>query len=144
MITKNNSWSLGATPNKSLDHSPQAVAVGVNREPSIPIHLPGDPLANHPRKNSVHSGLILLAPAPLFASAIALLIDRAQGNHLHSFSIAPDRSDRFLNSNRSFPLNLNLNLNLSPNSESPIAHRPSPIAHRPSLITHHSSLITNH
>jgi hypothetical protein len=34
MITKNISWSLGATPNKSLDHTPQAVA-----EASVPSLL---------------------------------------------------------------------------------------------------------
>src|SRR5215212_618089 len=45
MITNNNSWSLGATPNKSLEHL----------EPSIPIHLPGDPLQIHHRKNRVRS-----------------------------------------------------------------------------------------
>jgi hypothetical protein len=33
MITNNNSWSLGATPNKNLDQI----------EPSIPSHLAGDP-----------------------------------------------------------------------------------------------------
>ena len=42
MITNNNSWSLGPTPNKSLEPSPQAVAAGVPIETSIPIHLPGD------------------------------------------------------------------------------------------------------
>ena len=63
MITNNNSWSLGPTPNKSLDPAPravavgvtapqavavgvtapQAVAVGVTIEPSIPSPLPRDP-----------------------------------------------------------------------------------------------------
>src|SRR5262249_52062970 len=39
MVTNNNSWSLGATPNKSLD------LFG----PSILIHLPGDPHGKSPR-----------------------------------------------------------------------------------------------
>jgi len=43
MITNNNSWSLGTTPNKSLDPF----------GPSIPIHLPGDPLVNDSRTNRV-------------------------------------------------------------------------------------------
>src|SRR5687768_6019156 len=43
MITNNHSWSFGVTPNKSLD----------SFGPSIPIHLPGDPLANHRRKDCV-------------------------------------------------------------------------------------------
>jgi hypothetical protein len=52
MITNDNSWSLGASPNKSLDSSPQPVGVGVNIEPFIPIHLPGGPL-NFPRTHCV-------------------------------------------------------------------------------------------
>jgi hypothetical protein len=42
MITNNLSWSLGPTPNKSLEPLAQAVARSLNLEPSIPIHLPGD------------------------------------------------------------------------------------------------------
>jgi hypothetical protein len=112
MITKNISWSLGPAPNKSLETSPQAAAAGVNIEPSIPIHLPGDPLANSKRKNYVHTALtpsapIYLALAPLIASPIALVIDPAtrplnlnNDNHLDPFPIAADRSDRFLNSDQ--------------------------------------------
>ena len=43
MITNDHSWSLGATPNKSLE------LIG----PSIPIHLLGDPPVNRARKASV-------------------------------------------------------------------------------------------
>jgi hypothetical protein len=152
MITKNISWSLGATPNKSLEIPPQAAAVGVHIEPSIPINLPGDPLANqnHPRKNSVHTGVTLLAPIPpadepLFTSAIALLIDRAQepltlnnDNHLRSFSIAPDRSDRFLNFDRSLALTLTLTLTLNPNLNPNLNLFPGfRFAHCRSLTTNH-------
>jgi hypothetical protein len=51
MITKNISWSLGPTPNKSLETSPQAAAVGAHIEPSIPIHLPGDPAITQPTED---------------------------------------------------------------------------------------------
>jgi hypothetical protein len=57
MITNDTSWSLWfsrrsfakaeATPNKSLERAPQPVRVSGNIEPSIPIHLPGDPFASH-------------------------------------------------------------------------------------------------
>jgi hypothetical protein len=39
MITNNNSWSLGPTPNKSLDSSRRSLwAKADSFEPSIPIH----------------------------------------------------------------------------------------------------------
>jgi hypothetical protein len=69
MITNHHSWSLGSTPNKSLDR-PQAAAAGHNCEPFIPIHPPGDPTANIPRTHCVHRPFLLLTTNP-----VALALD---------------------------------------------------------------------
>ena len=76
MITNDNSWSLGATPNKSLDqfgalicsHS-QSDSIGAAQPAPFflqafcigQIHLPGDPIAKHRRKNCVHLTRFLTA-----------------------------------------------------------------------------------
>ena len=78
MITKSYSWSLGfprrssatpgTIPNKSLD----------SFGPSIPIHFPGDPLANPRRKNCVLPTRPLATPA---CPASPILVHSVNGVH---------------------------------------------------------------
>src|SRR5687767_4272518 len=93
MITNHYSWSLGPTPDKSLDR-PQAAAVGLILEPSIPIHRPGDPLTTFPGKNCAHTSLSLVAPpSPLQRSGMIIVPDRllTEVRPVPSLTLAPNR-----------------------------------------------------
>ena len=124
MITNNNSWSLGSTPNKSLE------TIG----PSIPNHPPGgrteagkpgsqtdpgDTAADSlsrvlPLSGAVHSHSVAhprstrhLVATSLSRTAHSLSFHNPTSLCRHvatSLSCGPDRSDRFLNFDLSQPL----------------------------------------
>src|SRR5688572_20636914 len=85
MTTNNNSWSLGTTPNKSLDLSRRSLLAKVDQfGPSIPIHLPGDRRANRQQKNCVLSTRPFAAPTrptrPTSSLGHAWIIDSLVGH----------------------------------------------------------------
>jgi hypothetical protein len=105
MITKNIAWSLGATPNKSLETSPQAAALGVNIEPSIPIHV----RVTHSQIDDAKTAYA--ANSPLGAPGVHS-VHTVHRVHFHgSLPFCVFRVFRGFTS---------------------VAHRPSPIAHFPS------------
>ena len=94
MITNNNSWSLGSTPNKSLE------TIG----PSIPNHPPGGRTeAGKPGSQTDPGDTAadsLSRVLPLSGAALSLSFHNPTSLCRHvatSLSSGPDRSDRFLN-----------------------------------------------
>ena len=129
MITKNTSWSLGPTPNKSLDAS------AINFEPSIPIQPPGDPAITKPTEDPRPRSV-----PPFRVFRRSLLLELSTFNQACG-KITPSQRSHASPFRLSFFVPLWLCVRFF------FCHRPSPIAHRPqhsALSTQHSALRTQH